>query len=56
MKGMTLLESFKEDVNTTRKEVFELKSVGGLELNRAEYRHHLAKNALMNFKERMKSK
>ena len=56
MKGMTLLESFKEDVKTTRKERNDLKLVGGLQLHRAEYRHHLAKNALMNFKERMKSK
>lgn len=56
MKGMTLLESFKEDVKSTRRQMLELKSIGGLEYHRAEYRHHLAKNALINFKERMKSK
>ena len=56
MKGMTLLESFKEDVKTTRKEMQELKEVGGMAYHRAEYRHHLAKNALVNFKERMKNK
>ena len=54
MKWSTLLQSFKDDVRSTRAEVLSLKAVGGLELHRAEYRHHLAKNALMNFKERNK--
>ena len=54
MKGSTMLQSLKDDVIKARAQVLILKNVGGLELHHAEYRLHLAKNALINFKERSK--